>query len=196
MPRVCTVCTHPKRAEIDLTLASGSAAKRRIALKYGLIDVSIGRHEKNCLDPSLVAAQDVARTDADMTARDVIVELVVDLRGMAKECKSAGTGRDFLDVADRLVRANEQYAKINKELGSDQVNAFFIELGVRDDREIRGALDLARSSRDIPLPDFLEDCLSGAEMALSQMPEKRQYALQRLGGKMLQETNGGANGNG
>jgi hypothetical protein len=54
MPRVCTVCQSPARAEIDAALAKGEAA-RSISSKTGVGARAIGRHRLTHLSPALTA---------------------------------------------------------------------------------------------------------------------------------------------
>ncbi len=65
MPRVCTVCTHPRRHEIDECLVSGQS-NRGIAKRIGLDDAAVFRH-RNAHLPAEVAkaheAREVARAD-------------------------------------------------------------------------------------------------------------------------------------
>lgn len=44
MPRVCTVCTHEKREEIDQILVKGTASERVIASQFGLSQAAVNRH--------------------------------------------------------------------------------------------------------------------------------------------------------
>ena len=83
-------------------------------------------------------------------------------------------------MVDRLIKANEQWARINKELGADQVNAVFIELGVSGKDEIQRALELTRQGRESSPLEFLEDCLAGVELCLQRHPEKAHYACSRI----------------
>lgn len=46
MPRVCTVCSHPKREEIDAEIVCGEP-NRRISSNFGLSESAIRRHKKH-----------------------------------------------------------------------------------------------------------------------------------------------------
>jgi len=113
----------------------------------------------------------------------VVLDLVQDLRGMSDMMKVNGKvvlGGQFLEVADRLVRANEQYGKITKELGADQVHAMFVTLGVRGEDDLRRALDLTRGSESLSPAQVLDDACSAIELVLLKHPELRQDALRRI----------------
>jgi hypothetical protein len=53
MPRVCSVCTHPERDQIDKAIVSGSGVStaapslRRIAQRFGLVETSVRRHRRH-----------------------------------------------------------------------------------------------------------------------------------------------------
>lgn len=71
MPRRCTVCAHPKRAEIDRALVRG-AAYRRIAAEYGLSDRAVRRHRATHVPRLLEAA---AEREERTTAAVLLAEL-------------------------------------------------------------------------------------------------------------------------
>lgn len=52
MPRACSVCTHPKRGEIDGALTRG-VPYRGVASQYGAGRSSVERHLRQCLRASL-----------------------------------------------------------------------------------------------------------------------------------------------
>lgn len=60
MPRVCTVCTHPKRSAIDRALIVASTPNRRIATRYGLSESSVRRHRAEHIPAMLVKAEEAA----------------------------------------------------------------------------------------------------------------------------------------
>lgn len=46
MPRVCTICAHSDRNEIDAAIAAGEP-NRRIAARYDLSEATVRRHRKH-----------------------------------------------------------------------------------------------------------------------------------------------------
>lgn len=54
MPRVCTICSHPKRVEIDKLLIDGRPF-RRIAAQSGVTEQTLRRHKRNHLVDALAA---------------------------------------------------------------------------------------------------------------------------------------------
>lgn len=182
MGRVCTVCVSPKRSEIDRDLAAPVVIFSEIARKYGFSHDTMHRHRHH-VDEALIAAHqrnlERKAERAALSARDVVLDLVNDLREMAAECKRTGVGRDFLEVADRLVRANEQYAKINKELGTDQINVFLANIGVSSEEEARKRIELSRIGDPGPA-DMLEEGMTLIEMALARDGSLRETVGRRL----------------
>jgi len=70
MPRKCTICAHPKRAEIDQAIVDG-VPYRAIACRYGVGREAVRRHAKNHVPRTLVKAheaEEVSRAD-DLLAR-------------------------------------------------------------------------------------------------------------------------------
>jgi hypothetical protein len=54
----CSVCKHPKRAEIDRLLLSGEGTNRSIAKDYGLNHNAVQRHRSRHIAPALVKAKE------------------------------------------------------------------------------------------------------------------------------------------
>lgn len=71
MSRVCTVCVHANRPEIDRLLVSGESI-RNIAKQFGVSPSAVDRHRKQHLPDTLVHAK--AQQD-DAAALDVMTEL-------------------------------------------------------------------------------------------------------------------------
>lgn len=49
MPRTCTICSHPKRAEIESAIVEG-VAYRRIAAQFSISETSLRRHKYHIAD--------------------------------------------------------------------------------------------------------------------------------------------------
>lgn len=65
MPRTCTVCAHPNRAEIDRALMAGGAF-RNIAERYGTSATALTRHKKEHVPGHVAKAKEAAQVaDAD-----------------------------------------------------------------------------------------------------------------------------------
>ncbi len=189
MPRVCTVCTSGKRAEIDALLVSGECVKRDTARRYGLDKSAICRHAQRHLDPALIDSYkqslEAERDSSVRTAKQNCQEFLADLR----QCREAfvANGRlvphqDFLEILDRAIKANEQYGRITKEISGDQITALYVELGVRDKSELSRALDLSRAGQNLSLEECREEALELLRIVLQQKPEWRTQIVARLDG--------------
>lgn len=65
MPRTCTVCSHPQRAEIDHELIQGRAY-RHIAERFGISATALTRHKKEHVPGHVAKAQEAKQVaDAD-----------------------------------------------------------------------------------------------------------------------------------
>lgn len=71
MPRVCTICRHPRREGIDRALVAGEAL-RDIAGRFAVSKSALERHKAEHLPPALTRAQEA---DAEAAALDVLAEL-------------------------------------------------------------------------------------------------------------------------
>lgn len=95
MPRTCTICGHPERAEIDRSLVEG-AAYRYIASRFDTSTAALQRHKADHL-PGHVAKAQEAKQVAD--ADDLLQQLKA-LRNRAisilQKAESAGDYRTAL----------------------------------------------------------------------------------------------------
>lgn len=82
--RVCLVCAHPERAELDRALVNGSMKAVEVALKVGCSRVSVGRHFKNHLIPGVKTA---LKADPITTTGDD-VDLGAEIRAMYAKVKT------------------------------------------------------------------------------------------------------------
>lgn len=115
MPRTCTVCTHPKRAEIDRHLLAGETSNRRIASQYDVTERAIRSHKANHLSERMaVVAERNAEADV-RTAIDIVTQLKVinnaALR-VLKDARDAGDGALTLQATDRILKQIETQAKL------------------------------------------------------------------------------------
>ena len=71
MPRMCTICRHVKKRQIDIALLSGEPV-RIIGIRHGLSHTSLLRHRFHCLPRNLVEArQNQIVADADFVLAKV-----------------------------------------------------------------------------------------------------------------------------
>jgi len=115
MPRTCTVCTHPDRAEIDGRLVTGTTL-REIAETFRLTITSVHRHQHSHLPASLKRAHQAhLAAEADgLLAR--LEELTSEAHRLKGKAEAAGDLRTALSAIRELVRIIELLAKLRGEL--------------------------------------------------------------------------------
>jgi hypothetical protein len=182
MPRVCTICTHPQRHGIEAEV--GRASLSDIVRRYGVKIDPLRRHRDRCMQDKLARRAEIR----DFTAREVMLELVRDLRELAASCREAAP-RDYLLVADRLSRAAEVMGKITGEIAPPNVAALFVSVGVRDEADLRRRLSLSEP-RDFAPDADLEEALALLKICLVHRPQRRQYVLNALSSEAHELTNG------
>ncbi len=115
MPRVCSVCGHEKRAEINEALLAGEPY-RSIAKRYEASESAVYRHKLEHLPVTLTKAQEAA----EVAQADNLLEQVRSLQGRAltilDKAEASGELRTAL-AAIREARGNlELLAKLLGEL--------------------------------------------------------------------------------
>ncbi len=149
MPRVCSICVHPKRKEIDKALTERSASNRRIATQFDVTESAIRGHKANHLKGRL---QKAAERDEQADIRNAL-DVVAQLRAIngasltiLKEARASKDGELALKAVDRIQRQIELQAKLIGELSDgDTVNVVISA----DWIEIRSAILVALQ----PFPD-------------------------------------------
>lgn len=122
MPRVCTVCGHEKRAEIDAALASGEA-KRRIATQFSIDESSLRRHAASHLPATVIAAQDQAEIEradsllkaSNKTAADLL-DQVETLQKVAQNILAKAYQGETYRVALQAIREARECLRLQGEL--------------------------------------------------------------------------------
>jgi hypothetical protein len=98
MPRTCTVCTGPDRAEIDQALTQGES-QRAVAGAYRRSPSSVRRHAQGHLQPRLVEAAErlqlLHHDDLVQQMRDLVTET----QGVLAQAKADGEVRLVLSAA-------------------------------------------------------------------------------------------------
>ncbi len=99
MPRVCTICTHKNRADIDKALVARRPF-RDIAGQYGVSKSALLRHHDDHLPAALVKAQDAT----EAAQADALLAQVVDLRDKALDVLDTAQGSEDLRAAIGAIR--------------------------------------------------------------------------------------------
>jgi hypothetical protein len=116
MPRTCTVCAHPDRADIDAALVRGESSYALADRYSSLSRPAIQRHSENHLPATLVKAseaEEIAHADNLMTRLD---ELTQEAQRIGSKAENAGDFRTALSGVRELVRIVELQAKMIGEL--------------------------------------------------------------------------------
>jgi hypothetical protein len=128
MSRLCTVCEHPDRAQVEIGMANGIAL-RVLSLRYGMSQDALWRHRQNHMDVDLVARLKTrgSRSDEELAhIREVesksLLDHLVYQRGRlyrngdhAAEIKDYAGERAALESASKV---SERMAKLLGELGT------------------------------------------------------------------------------
>lgn len=115
MTRVCTICRHGERAEIDRALVSGEAL-RNIAERHGLSATALHRHKSEHIAAAMVRAAEVADV---AQALDVVQQLkAINAASLSilTEARDRRDGELALKAVDRIHRQIELQAKLLGEL--------------------------------------------------------------------------------
>lgn len=144
MPRVCTVCSHPKRNEIDKALAEPFTVKRRIARRYGLHPSAVERHALEHLPLRIAAA---ASNGSALSARNLLDRVTTQLDKLETLSASSFTSGDaetFLETAAQLRPTLELLGRVTREIQPESVVqvtlGLFQRLNVRDEDELKARL--------------------------------------------------------
>ncbi len=156
MPRTCTVCEHPKRAEVDKALAGG-ASNRSVASLYDVSEASVRRHKGNHLPARLVLAEKAA----EVAEADDLLEQVRGLQARA------------LSILDRA----EESGELRTALGAIREARGNLELLAK----LLGELDDRPQINVLVSPEWLE-LRTVVIGALEPYPDARGSVLRALEG--------------
>lgn len=155
MPRACTVCTNPKRRDIDAALTGGSASNRRIAAQFGVSEQAIRRHHKEHVPASLAQAAKAA----EVTEATTLLEQVSHLR----------------DRSLRLLSRAEDAGDLRTALQGIREARACVELLA----EVEGKLD-RRTTVNIAMSTDWIEIRSVLLTSLEPFPEARQQVVGSL----------------
>src|SRR5690242_20627807 len=119
MGRHCTVCRHPDRNAIDLALFRHQQTYDQIASRYGLVSMSLRRHQEN----HLRLTWDLSKGLRAMLSGDNLLEELSDIhketRELMAEARQQGDIRTAL-MAIRESRSNlDSYHRITHDIKFD-----------------------------------------------------------------------------
>lgn len=114
MPRRCTICTHPRREEIDRALVEGEAF-RNIAQHFGVSPYSLHRHRTHIQD-AIQQASAARAVEVGVSVLDRIRELNREARSLLEEARSKGRYAAAVQAIGAATRLLELEAKLLGEL--------------------------------------------------------------------------------
>jgi hypothetical protein len=165
MPRTCSVCKHPRKAEIDAALISDEPY-RIIAERFGTSASATYRHRDH-LPSSLLAAQEVEEVARADSLLDQIRDYQAHVDRLTRKAEQAGDfrtalsglreARGYLELLAKLVGELDDRPQINLNISPE-----WLELRA----VIVGALD--------PHPDALQSVLGALESAENGSAEGRR----------------------
>jgi len=126
MGRVCTVCLHSERAEIDEALAAGEPF-RNIPKRVSVSPSALFRHRDHLPQTLIKAteAQEISHADKLIVE---LGELVTKARELCDKAEAGGDLRTALAAIRELTRLIELRARIADELKDSQVNVLNVQL--------------------------------------------------------------------
>jgi hypothetical protein len=115
VPRVCTICSHDSRDEIEDAFIAGTP-KTRIAAKYGVSEQAVRYHIKHHLPELLVLAREAKNAARADTLLDRIEALQRRTEAILEEAERSGNFRDRFRGVAEMRRNLELIGEITKEL--------------------------------------------------------------------------------
>lgn len=186
MPQVCKVCYHEKRFEIEREIAKG-VPKQRIANRFGLSYGSVRRHDDSHLSPGIREAVERENLANHGSCQSIQRKIV----GRAMEAVEEARGVDQINRSvQAATSANHVLGKTTGEVQSDKINLLFMQLGVKDESELKSLADMKRAAESMTLEQCMEDGCRLLLFVLKERPEWGDDLRARLFGKAL--TDGGS----
>lgn len=124
MARTCTVCTHPKREEIDAALVAQEPI-RDIAGRTGTTKSALDRHRQH-VAAGLVKAKGAKEEARAETLLDTIRGLAADAHRIRAKAEEAEDLRTALDAIGKLTKIVELLVKLRAESSEDAAPLHFV----------------------------------------------------------------------
>ena len=115
MPRICTICTHPQKEEINKLLVAGTPS-RNIAARFGASASAVFRHKQDHLPTALVAAAEAREITHGVSLLDQLRDLQARTRQILDEAANSGDLRTALMAVREARGCMELIAKATGEL--------------------------------------------------------------------------------
>ena len=119
MPRRCTVCTHPQRAEIERALTGGGVS-RKIAQRFRVSEFALSRHKAHMRE-AVKAALEAGKVNRGRDVLERLQELNQRARAILEEAQREGRPRDALAAIRELRGLLKLEAELVGDLGPGTV---------------------------------------------------------------------------
>lgn len=126
MPRRCTICTHPRREEIDRALVEGESF-RNIAERFGVSLGALHRHREHVQD-DVQQAIEAKAVRSGRSVLDRIRELNREARSLLEEARSKGRYAAAVQAIGAATRLLELEAKLLGKL--DERPSVNVQMGM------------------------------------------------------------------
>lgn len=145
MPRVCTICKHPKRGEIEAAIID-RASFRNIAERFVLSATAVFRHAGEHLPAALTGAKKAEEATRADSLLERIEVLIRDVRRIATKAEREGQWGQAASALREARACIELLARLRGELQAAAVN-----VGVGIKMDIREVLKEAKARAEAEL---------------------------------------------
>lgn len=118
MPRTCTICARPERAQIEMALVAGELSFRTIADRWAVSKTALIRHKADHLPQRLEAAKAAADEADDLDVLDELLRCFVRVNLLFDACDRWLRDADDparYDIGPRAEELNVTYEEQNGE---------------------------------------------------------------------------------
>ncbi len=130
MPRVCTICTHDQRDEIDAAIVSG-APYRQIAERFGTSESAMYRHKNDHVSKRVAARVAKAQDAKDVADADDLLAQIKALRNRSisilQKAEQAGDYRTALQGIREARSCIELLAEMQDQLNRQPVTNITVQ---------------------------------------------------------------------
>jgi hypothetical protein len=154
VPRTCTICKHPQRAEIDAAIV-GRKDLQDVAKLYDVSKYSVQRHQTHVVE--LIARSPAGEDFGNaLSLVGSIIKLEQETDEIFQKAKLSKDHKTCLAAIDRKQSLLEFRAKVSGELKPRQTNILSVHVGGKDGLDA-GLNQLLERSRFIPIERIAED---------------------------------------
>ncbi|MEI8145128.1 MAG: hypothetical protein WCH83_06675 [Alphaproteobacteria bacterium] len=162
MPRRCTVCADPRRAEVDRLIAAGTAPLRRIATDHGFSESAVRRHAEDHVPAAMAEAAEAELVAHGASLLDQVTSLHRRALGLLQRAEVAGDFRAAMAGIREARGCIELLARLEGQL-RDREAATVNVLVAPDYLRLRGAI-LGALAEHPEAAQKVASALAGAEV--------------------------------